>query len=263
MSAELESAHDAMYSHILNEKLRVSPNVDKDYLNSAKEYLVELSQYQHMRDFSGFKVMQDSVEAQAKIIDKHSLGGPRNDITDEMVKYIDGCRKEVLIQNPYVVLTERIFAALQRAGRRDVSVKIHTNSPYSTDSLATQAMFYADWKKALSEIPNCRIFVYYGKRKLHAKNWVFDGKIGVVGTYNLDYMSEQINSEVVAAVKSNDFAGQLRNEIYEDINNSKEYKVNINDEGKVEAVFGPEDVKGKNFWLLKTLSKLTIFKKLI
>ena len=263
MSAELYSANDAMYSHILNEKLRVSPNVEKDYLNSAKEYLVELSQYQHMRDFSGFKVMADSVEAEAKIIDKHSLGGPRNDITDEMVKYIDGCRKEVLIQNPYVVLTERIFAALQRAGRRDVTVKIHTNSPYSTDSLATQAMFYADWKKALAEIPNCHIYVYYGKRKLHAKNWVFDGKIGVVGTYNLDYMSEQINSEVVAAVKSGEFAGELRSEIYKDINNSKEYKVNVNDEGKVEAVFGPDDVKGKNFWLLKALSKLTIFKKLI
>ncbi|MGM0598880.1 MAG: phospholipase D-like domain-containing protein [Candidatus Rifleibacteriota bacterium] len=263
MTAELNAAYDAMYSHILNEKLRVSPNVKKDYLNSAKEYLIELSPYKNMRDFSGFRLMSNSVEAPAKIIDKHSLGGPRDDITDEMVKYIDGCRKEVLIQNPYVVLTDRIFAALQRAGRRDVSVKIHTNSPYSTDSLATQAMFYADWKKALSEIPNCHIYVYYGKRKLHAKNWVFDGKIGIVGTYNLDYMSEQINSEVVAAVKSGEFAGELRNEIYKDINDSKEYKVSIDDEGKIDAVFGPDDVKGKNFWLLKTLSKFTIFKKLI
>jgi phosphatidylserine/phosphatidylglycerophosphate/cardiolipin synthase-like enzyme len=216
-----------------------------------------------MRDYTGFDPFDNSVYAPTKIIDKHSLGGPRNDITDQMVKYIDGCRKEVLIQNPYVVLTERIFAALQRAGRKGVTIKIHTNSPYSTDSLATQAMFYADWKKVLAEIPNAHIFVYYGKRKLHAKNWVFDGKIGIVGTYNLDYMSEQINSEVVAAIKSVEFASELRNEIISDINNSKEYKVNVDDEGKIESVFGPDDVQGKNFWLLKTLSKFTIFKKLI
>ncbi|MDN5280392.1 MAG: cardiolipin synthase [Clostridiales bacterium] len=263
MTPQLLAANDTMYSHILNERFTVTPDVDKKYLNAAKEYLTELSQYSHMRDYTGFDPFDNSVYAPTKIIDKHSLGGPRNDITDQMVKYIDGCRKEVLIQNPYVVLTERIFAALQRAGRKGVTIKIHTNSPYSTDSLATQAMFYADWKKVLAEIPNAHIFVYYGKRKLHAKNWVFDGKIGIVGTYNLDYMSEQINSEVVAAIKSVEFASQLRNEIISDINNSKEYKVNVDDEGKIESVFGPDDVQGKNFWLLKTLSKFTIFKKLI
>ncbi|MEW6708867.1 MAG: phospholipase D-like domain-containing protein [Candidatus Riflebacteria bacterium] len=263
MGPHLMAAKDTMFSHILNERFTVTPDVDKKYLESAKESLTELAQYKNLRSYTGFDPFSNSVEAEAKIIDKHSLGGPRNDITDQMVKYIDGCRKEVLIQNPYVVLTERIFAALQRAGRRGVSVKIHTNSPYSTDSLATQAMFYADWKRVLSQIPNSRIFVYYGKQKLHAKNWVFDAKIGVVGTYNLDYMSEQINSEVVAAVKSDEFAKELRSEIYKDISNCKEYKVTIDSEGKVKSVFGPDDVQGKNFWLLKTLSKFTIFKKLI
>lgn len=263
MSHELFAARDTMYSHILNERFTVTANVDKKYLNSAREWLSELSEYKTMRGYAGFDPFDNAREAYVKIIDKHSLGGPRNDITDQMVKYIDGCKKEVLIQNPYVVLTERIFAALQRAGRKGVSIKMHTNSPYSTDSLATQAMFYADWKRILSQIPNARIFVYYGKQKLHAKNWVFDGKIGVVGTYNLDYMSEQINSEVVAAVRSNEFAQELRSEIYKDISQCKEYKVTIDNEGKVEAVFGPDDVQGKNFWLLKTLSKFTIFKKLI
>ncbi len=263
MSNEMLAARDTMYSHLLNERFTVSANVDKKYLNSAREFLGELAPYKNLRSYAGFSPLSNSVEAYAKIIDKHSLGGPRNDITDEMVKYIDGSKKEVLIQNPYVVLTDRIFAALQRAGRRGVSIKLHTNSPYSTDSLATQAMFYAQWKQVMAEIPNIRIFVYYGKRKLHAKNWVFDGKVGVVGTYNLDWMSEQINSEVVAAVKSDEFAQQLRSEIYKDFNQSKEYQISIDENGKIKSVFGPDDLKGKNFWMLKTLSKFTIFKKLI
>lgn len=264
MSQQLFAADDTMFNHILNNNsFKVSPNVDKKYLNSAKKYLKELSEYSHLRDYTGFDPFRTSVDAPVKIIDKHSLGGPRNDITDQMVKFIDGCKTEVLIQNPYVVLTDRIFAALQRAGRKGVSVKIHTNSPFSTDSLATQAMFYADWKRVLAEIPNAHIFVFYGERKLHAKTWVFDKKIGVVGTYNLDYMSEQINSEVVAAIKSDEFSKELRDGIMSDIGDSKEYKVTVDGKGNVEGVFGPDDLQGKNFWLLKLLSKFTIVKKLI
>ncbi len=263
MTDYLTSAYDVMYSHLLNEKFTAPREAGKKYISAANDYLQEMSGYNNLRDFAGFDPFANSIEAPAKIIDKHSLGGPRNDITDQMIKYIDGCRKEIVLQNPYVVLTERMFAALKRAGKRGIPIIMHTNSPASTDSLATQAMFYADWKKIFKEIPNIRIFVYTGSNKLHAKNWVFDGKIGVVGTYNLDYLSEQVNSEVVVAIKSEAFARELRDEIFKDVARSQEYQVAINERGEVESVLGPDDLQGKKFWLLKTLSKFTIFKKLI
>lgn len=263
VSDQLTAAYDVMFSHMLNENLTVPATANKKYKAAAQDYLKEMSGYNNLREYTGFDPFANSIEAPAKIIDKHSLGGPRNDITDQMVRYIDGCRTEVLLQNPYVVLTERMFAALQRAGKRGVPVILHTNSPASTDSLATQAMFYADWKRIFKEIPNIRIYVYKGSNKLHAKNWVFDRKIGVVGTYNLDYLSEQINSEVVVAIKSDEFARQLRNEIFADIGVSEEYRVSINNKGEVESVFGPDDLQGKKFGLLKFLSKFTIFKKFI
>ena len=263
MRDTLVAGYDAMYKHLLNERFSVPVNANKKYSKAADSFLSELRGYNHLRDFTGFDPFATSIEAPCKIIDKHSLGGPRNDITDEMVKYIDGCKKEIILQNPYVVLTERMFNALKRAGRRGVPVIMHTNSPASTDSLATQAMFYADWKRIFKEIPNIKIYVYKGSNKLHAKNWLFDRKIGVVGTYNLDYMSEQINSEVVAAVKSVEFAKQLRGELLSDINKSEQYQYSINEKGEVEAVLGPDDLPGKKFWMLKLLSKFTIFKKLI
>lgn len=263
MSDTLNAGYDAMYSHLLNERFTAPNGANKKYLTAAADFMKELSGYEHLRDFSGFDPFATALDAPVKIIDKHSLGGPRNDITDQMIKYIDGCRREVLLQNPYVVLTERMFNALKRAGRRGIPIIMHTNSPASTDSLATQAMFYADWKRIFKEIPGIRIYVYKGANKLHAKNWVFDRKIGVVGTYNLDYLSEQVNSEVVAAVKSAEFAKQLRDEIFSDIGVSEQYQVTINEKGEVESVLGPDDLQGKKFWLLKTLSKFTIFKKLI
>ena len=263
MSDDLWAAYDVMESHIRNEPFKMRKDANNKYVKAAAEWNSVVSEYKDLKDYTGFDPFENSYQCPVKIIDKHSLGGPRNDITDQMIKYIDGCKKEVLIQNPYVVLTDRMFAALKRAGERGVKVIIHTNSPYSTDSLATQAMFYADFKRIMKDIPGVRVFVFYKDGKLHAKNWVFDSKIGVVGTYNLDYMSEQINSEVVAAVRSTGFAKELRNEIMSDIADSKEYEVEVNDKGEVKTIVGPDDIPGKNFWLLKTLSKFTVFKKLI
>lgn len=263
MCDTLNAARDVAYSHMLNERFTAPKGSNKKYLAAAAEFSKEISGYSHLRDLSGFDRFENSVEAPAKIIDKNSLGGPRNDITDQMIKYIDGCKREVVIQNPYVVLTDRMFAALKRAGRRGIPILMHTNSPASTDSLATQAMFYADYKRIFKEIPGIKIYVYKGANKLHAKNWVFDRKIGVVGTYNLDYISEQINSEVVAAIKSQEFAKQLRDGILSDISKSAQYQFTTTDKGEVESVFGPDDLQGKKFWLLKLLSKCTIFRKMI
>lgn len=263
MSDYLDAGHDVMNSHINNERFVMPRNANKKYLTAAAEFQKEISGYDNLRSYTGFDPFANSVIAPAKIIDKHSISGPRNDITDQMIRYIDGCKSEVVIQNPYVVLTERMFNALKRAGRRGIPIFMHTNSPASTDSLATQAMFYADWKRIFAEIPNIRIFVYKGANKLHAKNWVFDHKIGVVGTYNLDYLSEEVNSEVVAAIKSLEFAKQLRDEIFVDIAKSDEYEVSFSSTGEVEAVKGPDDLPGKNFWLLKFISKLSFLKKII
>ncbi|NLI78380.1 MAG: phosphatidylserine/phosphatidylglycerophosphate/cardiolipin synthase family protein [Candidatus Riflebacteria bacterium] len=263
MSKELEAALKAMDFYIRGDGLFQVKGGDKRTVKALTEYNAELSQYKLMTRFESFSLLEGSHVAAVKIIDKHSLFGERNDITDQLVKFIDGARQEIIIQNPYVVLTERAEAALKRAAKRGVRIYIHTNSPASTDSLATQAMFYGDWKRILKEIHTCRIFTYYGKRKLHAKNFCFDGKLGIIGTYNMDYMSEDINSEVVAAIKSTAFARELRTEIFGDIAQSKEYKISVDANGKVHAVFGPDDLPGKNTWLMKVMSKMTFIKKLI
>lgn len=263
MSKELELAFDAMGAHITGSVFTAAQNLDNRQTKALKEYRDELATYKHLKGFSGFEPLEGKHEAPVKIIDKHSLAGPRNDITDQIVKFIDGSRSEVVIQNPYVVLTERILPALKRASARGVRIIIHTNSPASTDSLATQAMFYADWKNILKTIPTARIFTFAGQRKLHAKTFVFDAKVAVVGTYNMDYISEEVNSEVVAAIKSRSFAGELRTGIMSDISVSKEYRIEIDKNGDVKAVFGPDDLPGKKMWLMKALSKLTFLKKMI
>ncbi|HOT26945.1 MAG TPA: phospholipase D-like domain-containing protein [Candidatus Ozemobacteraceae bacterium] len=263
MSKELELAFAAMGAHITGSVFTPSQGLDSRRAKALEEYRAELAGYKHMKGFSGFDPFAGSHEAPVKIIDKHSLAGPRNDITDCLIKFIDGSRSEIVMQNPYVVLSDRVMAALKRASARRVRIIVHTNSPVSTDSLATQAMFYADWKNILKNLPTARIFTFAGQRKLHAKNFVFDNKVAVVGTYNLDSLSEEVNSEVVAAIKSRGFANELRTGIMSDISVSKEYRIEIDKNGDVKAVFGPDDLPGKKMWLMKALSKLTFLKSMI
>lgn len=225
----------------------------------VKKFNEQLAKYTHMTGYHEFDLAEKSHVCPVQILDSHSLSGPRNDITENIVKYIDGSRREVILQNPYVVFTPRAEAALKRASRRGIPILVHTNSPQTSDSFPTEAMLYRDWRSILKDMPTMRIFATVNEGQLHGKNFVFDGRIGVVGTYNLDFLSEKVNSEVVAVVKSNGFANELRKEIVFDIKKAVEYTLATADR----AEFGPGDVENpQKMWLIKLISKMGWLKPL-
>ncbi|MBU1106095.1 MAG: hypothetical protein KKB51_05445 [Candidatus Riflebacteria bacterium] len=234
---------------------------NKDQSSLIKKLNEQLANYKHMTGYPNFNVQDRSRSCPVQVVDSNSMSGPRNDITENIVKYIDGCRREIVIQNPYIVLTPRAEAALKRAAKRGVPILVHTNSPQTSDSFPTEAMLYRDWRSILRDIPTMRIFAMVNRGQLHGKNFAFDSQIGVVGTYNFDFLSEKVNSEVVAVVKSSDFAKELRGEIVSDMRNSSvEYHLATADS----AEFGPGDVENpQKMWLIKLISKMGWLKPLL
>ncbi|MBF0548315.1 MAG: phosphatidylserine/phosphatidylglycerophosphate/cardiolipin synthase family protein [Candidatus Riflebacteria bacterium] len=257
-STELDLACQAMRQYLMGKGLL---QADKNNLSAAavktiEKYNAELSQYKHMNGYPSFHPFNGEHVAPTRILDKDSLKGPRNDITCNLVALMDACKYEIIIQNPYVVLTDTANAALQRANDRGVKIVIQTNSPMSSDSLLTQAMFVGDWKGILQRMPNVEIYAYKLSSKLHSKTFVFDRKVAVIGTYNMDTVSEKINGEIVAAVKSSSFATRVALRIGEDMRNSFRYQISIGADGKANTVFGPEShsdpkVLERLNWLLK------------
>lgn len=225
----------------------------------------ELVKHPNLTSYASYRPFHGDRAAEIKILDKHSISGKRNDITSSMISLMDNCEKEIIIQNPYVLITKRVWKALKRASDRGVRIIIHTNSPVSSDSLLTQAFFMNDWKKVLKLMPNAEIWAFTGVRKLHSKVFVFDRKIATVGTYNMDPMSEQINSEVLACIKSDTFAMRTALRIEEDMKLSKQYTLEIKKNGKVvKEMFGPAQlVKGKLKIILNILRKLKFLRPLI
>ena len=169
---------------------------------------------------------------------------------------IGTAEKSIYIHNPYVVLTEKALTALEEAGKRGVEVVIGTNSPESTDSALTQAYFLEDWPMILARIPNSKIMVATGDQKHHAKTFVIDGQLTGVSTYNADWISAKVNSEVIAMNYSKDFAKDTiesyQKTLADPEHGAVEYKIARDEQGralvkngKPVIVYGPENHMSK------------------
>jgi phosphatidylserine/phosphatidylglycerophosphate/cardiolipin synthase-like enzyme len=149
-------------------------------------------------------------QTEVKIIDQTSAAETRIDgISPALKALVDSATRRIVIENPYVVLTEEMMVGLERAAARGVRIDIITNSPLSTDSAVTQAFFLKDWPFILARCSTARIFVATGERGFHTKSAVVDGEQSLVSTYNLDLLSGCVNGEVGAVVESKEVAADL------------------------------------------------------
>jgi putative cardiolipin synthase len=141
--------------------------------------------------------------------------------TDTLINLIKKAKHSIDIQSPYLITTEIGQALLREAVKREVKVRILTNSLASTDNLEAFSGYQRDRMKLLKT----GVHIYEFKpdaeerRKvmtgalqekmdftpifgLHAKSMVIDGKITIIGTFNLDPRSANLNTECVAIIHS-------------------------------------------------------------
>jgi phosphatidylserine/phosphatidylglycerophosphate/cardiolipin synthase-like enzyme len=202
----------------------------------------ELSAFRSMNRYASFVPFPDATSRPVALLGKHSVVNPApNLIAESLVKLIGACREEITFAHAYMVLTERMKVALRDAGARGVKINYVTNSPESTDSVFTQAVFVKEWKTYLRDVPNLRIFALAGGRKLHGKVLILDRKVAVVGSYNMDPMSETINSEDVAITRSHTLAGEALAWIERLARDGIEYRIRVEPDGSVSQLVGPSD----------------------
>ena len=189
------------------------------------------------------------------ILDTRSAASPamRDRVTENLLVAIDAAEHDVVLQSPYLILSERGMGTLEAAARRGVHVTFFTNSPVSSDSPITQAAFLQQWPEILARVPTARLFVVGIDRVMHAKVSILDGTLSFVGSYNLDPISAHTNGEVVSVVWSQRFAGKLQALISSRIARKRpgvfEYTIRRDDQGAALrdgdghpiVSFGPDD----------------------
>jgi phosphatidylserine/phosphatidylglycerophosphate/cardiolipin synthase-like enzyme len=186
--------------------------------------------FDRMRD-SGALVWSDSVtfvtDAPGKNAGTEGLGGGGAS-TEALIRLVRNARKSVTIQSPYLVTTPVSQELFRDAIARGVRVRILTNSLASTDNLDA----FSGYQRERDELLRIGIEIYEFKPDaavrrqvmtgalqttlnyapifgLHAKSMVVDDAIAVIGTFNLDPRSANLNTECLAVIRDARVAGDL------------------------------------------------------
>jgi cardiolipin synthase C len=193
--------------HLMDDWLRGRPGTPND---SVATWRNELTPNRRLRGGLARAVRNPTMRAELRILDSQTrFDSPDDPITRGLDRLVQSAERSILIESPYLVLSEEGVASLADAATRGVAITILTNSPVSSDNALSQAFFLEQWPIVLARVPGARLYVRGEPSTLHGKSAVFDGRIAMVGTYNLDPTSRRLNSEVMAVVWSDRFADEV------------------------------------------------------
>ncbi|WP_261856173.1 phospholipase D-like domain-containing protein [Vibrio mangrovi] len=159
---------------------------------------------------------------------QHFLGGGGM-TQDKLVELADAAQKSITIQTPYLVTTASDRAFLKSLVDRGVEINILTNSLASNDNLEAFSGYQRDRNALLSTGVNIyefkpdakirhRVMTDHMFKKLpivpifglHAKTMTVDDKITVIGSYNFDPRSKNLNTECITVIYSPQITQQVK-----------------------------------------------------
>lgn len=144
-----------------------------------------------------------------------------------IVKEMQSATSTVVAESPYFVIKKGGYEVMKELNKRGVALKFLTNGLVSTDAFYTVAsLFYnANW---LAET-GMTLYTYKGtgiqgvstnalgagdRWGIHSKRAVVDEKTVIVGTYNIDPRSANLNSELLIVCRNQpEFAKEVLKEI--------------------------------------------------
>jgi putative cardiolipin synthase len=143
-----------------------------------------------------------------------------------IVEVLRVANQKVIAESPYFILRPDGVEAIKSVTERQVEVSILTNSLGSTDAYYTIAASYPGLKPLAHK--NFKLMAFNGLALegtsaineaatswgVHAKRAVIDEKISLIGTYNIDPRSANLNSELLLiCYDGREFAQQLQSSI--------------------------------------------------
>ena len=215
----------------VRDKIKLLPQTFKDIQQSGK--LVWLDTVYFVSDIPGKNHSSTDLHA----------GGIT---TSTLIELINNAKLSVDIQSPYLITTPEGELVFERATKRGVKIRVLTNSLSSTDNLEA----FAGYQKCREAILKTGVDIYEFKPNaakrykimtgalqkkinytptfgLHAKTMVIDGEIAVIGTFNLDPRSANLNTECFAVIKSKQIAQGVLKEMNEEFESQNSWHTTL------------------------------------
>jgi putative cardiolipin synthase len=177
------------------------------------------------------------------VTDFPNHGEASRNVFNAIVEEVGRATHEVVVESPYFVIKSGGYAVLEKLHQRGVGVRVLTNSLASTDASYAVGALYP-WLGSLADT-GLTLSAYSGKSLpgqstdlgggnarwgVHAKRGVIDGDTILLGTYNIDPRSANLNSELMVVCRGQ---RELAAEVLASIVAREAASVRVIDRGKV------------------------------
>lgn len=175
--------------------------------------------------------------------------------TRHLINLIMKAKKSIYIQSPYLITTEESRSLFTEAVKRGIEIKILTNSLGSTDNLEA----FSGYKRDRNDLLKTGVHVFEFRPDaavrfkvmtgalqkqmnhtpifgLHAKSMVIDDSITVVGTFNLDPRSANLNTECITVIYSSAVSKGVKVHMEEELKPENAWETTL--------TFNPDDKAG-------------------
>lgn len=141
-----------------------------------------------------------------------------DEVSRDLATILAAAEHSIVIESPYFVPTKSLRKLLERKRAEGVEVLVLTNSFRSTDGLLPQAAYLKYRSRLLRAGMDLR--EYKGPDVLHAKSIIVDGRVAMIGSYNIDPRSQYLNTEVMCVAEDEALARELRASIESHVENA-------------------------------------------
>lgn len=200
--------------------LRTHSCSPSNFLPQFRTKITEMPEYLYTTQENGTLVWVDTVQYISDAPWKNEVEGFNGGsiTTRELLSLLDSATERIWIQTPYLVLSDVGLGALQQARNKGIEVKILTNSLAATDNYPA----FAGYKKIRGRLLDMGVEVFeimpnapdvHALNKtgipnkvnadvgLHAKSMLIDHDVAVIGSFNMDPRSANLNTESIVVIR--------------------------------------------------------------
>jgi phosphatidylserine/phosphatidylglycerophosphate/cardiolipin synthase-like enzyme len=207
-AAAVRQAYEAMDAWLDGRSL--SDEVRRPSEPQGVSWAAELARFPRLRGARARAQRDRPLTAETRVLDSvPRAGSPADPVTQSLTRLFQAASRTIVMESPYLVLTQDAAKMLEATGRRGVEMTLLTNSPASTDNALSQIYFGEQWPRLLAQVPQLRLFAAGTRHNIHSKYVIFDDQVVLLGSYNLDPFSMLVSGEIMVAVWSRRLAEQL------------------------------------------------------
>ncbi len=172
-------------------------------------------------------------------------------ILEKMAELMETAEESVVIQSPYVIPTDTMRAYFDHSQAQNKRFVL-TNSKAASPNYFGIAGYLNHREDIASHTEE--IFEYAGAGSIHGKSYIFDQRISMVGSFNMDARSAFLSTENMVVIDSRSFASRLSQAKEELVRESVPYREpGPSDEGKAK---GKESVPRYKEMVIKIMGRM-------